>query len=1460
MSSKQSEELSKRNSKRRKRRENGFEEWGGYMAAKKQKLQMQFEDRKALELMDQKETEIFKGIGIFVNGLTTPSADELKRLMIIHGGKFYHYPSSKITHVIASNLPKSKMKLLKRQVIVTGNWITDSIKAGKLLPHQNYFLYSPEVADNQQRLQIGNYFQKKPNSSPIKDNTPRKKNKDTSMLEELFGNDLDSDSSIDSEKNVQCNLVNKSYLHKGPSSNTFYQKHSTSNHNKVSSPVMPSLTGSSGIIASVQNQRISSSDSSHLKPSLDSTECHIFNERNLSNMKNKDKSILVGEDSETNANIGSGQNVKKSIPCKDSSHSKLSLNKFRSQTFNERSLSKNRDKNKSLLDELFGEDLDSDSSIDSQKNSKNISVSNSSHKKASSNASYERLGINNHVKVSSPLKSSSNVDISVSTQNQNCTNNDSSHLKSSSNFNNLNHRNIKNISVNQSTSNKQSSNSKPSKSGDESISLHKHRTSEINKESSYAKATQRRDASISPQKYGVSETNKESSYSKPSKTGDISISPQKHGRAVNTGDPNFLPEFFNHSRKHHISTSAQELKRYVQFLVESNKEKHFPKRDRLRELSQQFPDNSSFITSDPNTKGRRQVIMHLDMDCFFVSVGLKKHPELRGVPVAVTHSKGKRGGPQEGSDIHYEASHYANESKKKLKGVISGNELSRGSNQTPKPSIYSKEYGSLSEVACCSYEARQAGVRNGLFLGEALRRCPNLQTIPYDFEGYSEVSKQLYDIVASYTLDIEAVSCDELYIDCTELLQDVHLSPHQFASVLRAEIERETGCTASAGMGSNMLLARLATKVAKPNGQYYVQDADVEKFMKQQKVGDLPGVGYTTAEKLHGLNIRTCEDLQSWSLSKLQQKFGTKTGQAFYNNCRGKDDRIVQYHKDRKSVSAEVNYGIRFEMEDDIYNFINQLSNEVQNRIRNLNCKGKLVTLKLMVRKRDAPVETAKFMGHGVCDNLSHSVSLKSATDSSQVISKECCAIARSLKIKPQDYRGVGIQISKLESIQKDHKIGGGVFKQSHKKSATEMESSYGVFAPKNLEKVNKVISEKSTITHFLSNKSSPSKHLDNAVENDSVKGMSTSPSKQTEPPSKHGQKTKTIEHFLLNKPSTSRTKSYNIADFLPEELDQSVLEALPEDLKKEILESCKAKSAVNEGSSLNQSASTSSANKPDELVKSLGQKQKSEKIIVRVDSNPLQSKPIGLDQSFLNALPEELRKEVLDSYNSVSDKKNMNSASSSAEQQLSPSFASKSNNQSKIIPKKKSDNPTSAANSNLWSNSSLKLDESVLNALPADLKKEILESYGEHPSSKTGKLPQPSTSNQICSSKEYTSTEQQSSKALSEIDSNEKPVKKNPTLGGAIELDDLRALIKEWIDNTDDPLEEDINDVKTFLVELCDVDLCKVEILSKYLYRMANKSNRKWKDVYLTVLSSVQEKVMSIYKRTLILNSEFPT
>lgn len=214
--------------------------------------------------------------------------------------------------------------------------------------------------------------------------------------------------------------------------------------------------------------------------------------------------------------------------------------------------------------------------------------------------------------------------------------------------------------------------------------------------------------------------------------------------------------------------------------------------------------------------------MHIDMDCFFVSVGLRKRPELKGKPVAVTHAK------------HYK------------------------SDVTIK-SIETKE--SCSEIASCSYEARKCGVRNGMFLGEALELCPNLETIPYDFEDYKEVSLSLYRVIASYTLDIEAVSCDEMYVDISQILRESGLNVEEWATHIRKQITEETGCPCSTGFGANRLQARLATKKAKPNGQFHLLEENVEEFIAEMNVADLPGVGYVTVQKLKKLGLNTCNDV-----------------------------------------------------------------------------------------------------------------------------------------------------------------------------------------------------------------------------------------------------------------------------------------------------------------------------------------------------------------------------------------------------------------------------------------------------------------------------------------------------------------------------------------------------------------------------------------------------------------------
>lgn len=77
----------------------------------------------------------------------------------------------------------------------------------------------------------------------------------------------------------------------------------------------------------------------------------------------------------------------------------------------------------------------------------------------------------------------------------------------------------------------------------------------------------------------------------------------------------------------------------------------------------------------------------------------------------------------------------------------------------------------MSEIASCSYEARAFGVRNGKFLGNARKLCPNLICVPYEFDKYRAVSQKLYEILVSYSHEIEAVSCDEAYIDVTHAIE-----------------------------------------------------------------------------------------------------------------------------------------------------------------------------------------------------------------------------------------------------------------------------------------------------------------------------------------------------------------------------------------------------------------------------------------------------------------------------------------------------------------------------------------------------------------------------------------------------------------------------------------------------------------------------------------------------------------
>lgn len=438
--------------------------------------------------------------------------------------------------------------------------------------------------------------------------------------------------------------------------------------------------------------------------------------------------------------------------------------------------------------------------------------------------------------------------------------------------------------------------------------------------------------------------------------------------SVDRENVSLLKEFYGRSRLHHISTMGTEFRQHVSRLREVSDGTFSGLPNLERWLSVHGKENCS--ASDGLEELDRRCIMHIDMDCFFVSVGLRDRPELRDKPVAVTHSRGGKGGPA--------------------------------------------ETGSTSEIACCNYSARKSGVRNGSWMGDAKQLCPDLVTIPYDFDGYKDVAWKLYSIVASYTLDIEAVSCDEMYVDCSRLLEKTGATPQQFASCLRNHVFEETRCTASVGIARNFILARMATRKAKPNGQLILLPNKESDLLLAEDVTSLPGVGRSLGKRLNAMSVLTCADLQAVPLHRLKSDFGPKMGQTLYNMCRGIDDRVINQNGMRHSVSAEMNYGIRLNQFTELQKLLKEVAEEVQSRLQKIPTKGKTITLKMKVRKPEAPIDTVKYMGHGICDSLSRAVTLAREVDDAAVIAAECVKLYNNLDVVVSDIRGVGIQVSRL--------------------------------------------------------------------------------------------------------------------------------------------------------------------------------------------------------------------------------------------------------------------------------------------------------------------------------------------------------------------------------------------------------------------------------------------------------------
>lgn len=277
-------------------------------------------------------------------------------------------------------------------------------------------------------------------------------------------------------------------------------------------------------------------------------------------------------------------------------------------------------------------------------------------------------------------------------------------------------------------------------------------------------------------------------------------------------------------------------------------------------------------------------IIHCDCDSFFASVEMRDDPSLRSLPIAVGGASDRRG-----------------------------------------------------VIATCNYLAREYGVRSAMPTAHARRLCPDLVLLPPRFDAYREASKQIRRIFFDYTDLVQPLSLDEAFLDVSDS-DHCRGSATLIAEEIRQRISDEVGVTASAGIAPNKFLAKIASDLNKPNGQFVIRPQQVEEFVISLPVSKIFGVGKVTADRMQRMGIKTCADLRHYSLASLIHEFG-KFGHRLYELCRGIDHRPVSVDDQRKSVSVEQTYPADLPSLDDCLHHLDELLVDLRARVLNLSSR-----------------------------------------------------------------------------------------------------------------------------------------------------------------------------------------------------------------------------------------------------------------------------------------------------------------------------------------------------------------------------------------------------------------------------------------------------------------------------------------------------------------------------------------
>jgi DNA polymerase-4 len=248
-----------------------------------------------------------------------------------------------------------------------------------------------------------------------------------------------------------------------------------------------------------------------------------------------------------------------------------------------------------------------------------------------------------------------------------------------------------------------------------------------------------------------------------------------------------------------------------------------------------------------------RIILHVDMDAFFAQAEVLAAPSLRGKPLIIGGRPGKRG-----------------------------------------------------VVATASYEARPFGIRSGMSLTEAARRCPNAVFLPCHPNRYFDLSARILNRLLRHTPLVEMASIDEAYLDATH--QVAALSEgERLAHTIQQDLQRSLSLTCSVGIGPSKLIAKMAAGMRKPAGRTMLEQQDFLDHFSSKPVTTLYGVGRATAEALSRCGIATVEDLGKAPDHVLRNLLGI-WGPVLGAAARGEDaSPVIPHHArpDPKSLGHE---------------------------------------------------------------------------------------------------------------------------------------------------------------------------------------------------------------------------------------------------------------------------------------------------------------------------------------------------------------------------------------------------------------------------------------------------------------------------------------------------------------------------------------------------------------------------